>query len=191
MAGVAGPMLRRSKPQGTRFLLGLLAGEIAGSALLASALFGLGSLLAILIPLQGRVWLTAVAILVFGLLDMINRTPHIWRQVPQRFVRSIPPGRLGLVWGFDLALLFTTQKATSLTWVALAGVTLLQPNTAWPVLTTMAVVGVMAVAIRSVVFSLSGPSWQGDRSRPWFVLLRKVSGLGLAVLAVILAVQAV
>jgi hypothetical protein len=191
MAGVAGPMLRRSKPQGTRFLLGLLAGEIAGSALLATALSGLGSLLAILIPLQGRVWLTAVAILVFGLLDMINRTPHIWRQVPQRFVRSIPPGRLGLVWGFDLALLFTTQKATSLTWVALAGVTLLQPNTAWPVLTTMAVVGVMAVAIRSVVFSLSGPSWQGDRSRPWFVLLRKVSGLGLAVLAVILAVQAV
>jgi hypothetical protein len=184
-------MLRRSKPQGTRFLLGLLAGEIAGSALLATALFGLGSLLAILIPLQGRVWLTTVAILVFGLLDMINRTPHIWRQVPQRFVRSIPPGRLGLVWGFDLALLFTTQKATSLTWVALAGVTLLQPNTAWPVLTTMAVVGVMAVAIRSVVFSLSGPSWQGDRSRPWFVLLRKVTGFGLAVLAVILAVQAV
>lgn len=189
MAGVAGPMLRRSPLQGSRFLAGLLIGELAGSALLATALFGVGSLLAWLVPLQGRIWMAAAVVLAFGLLDIFDRTPHIWRQVPQKYVRSLQPGRLGLVWGFDLSLLVTTQKSTSLTWAALAGVTLLAPSATWPVVIAMAVVGVLAIAIRSVVFWLTKPSWRGDRGRAWHGHVRKLTGLALSILAVVLVWQ--
>src|SRR5258706_7845760 len=127
MAGVAGPMLRRSTAQGTRFLLGLLVGELLASSLLAVAAYLVGTVVGFVAPLPLREVLTAVIVLGLGVADLMNRPPHIWRQVPQGFVRTMPPGRLGLVWGFDLGLLFTTQKSTSLTWAALAAVTLLLP----------------------------------------------------------------
>src|SRR5262245_21640822 len=119
MAGVAGPMLRRSKAQGVRFLAGLLAGGLAASAVLAVALYALGTLAALVLPHTVRVVAAVLAVVAFGVADLMDRTPHIWRQVPQELIRKLPPGRLGLVWGFDLALLFTTQKSTSLTWASL------------------------------------------------------------------------
>jgi hypothetical protein len=190
MAGVAGPMLRRSTAQGTRFLLGLLVGELLASALLALTAYLIGTVAALVAPLLLREVLTAVIVLGLGVADLMNRTPHIWRQVPQRFVRTMPPGRLGLVWGFDLGLLFTTQKSTSLTWVALVAATLLEPSASWLVLGMMAVVGVATVAIRSVNWSRRPLARVGDMSRPWFAVMRKVAGVGLLALAVVTAVGA-
>lgn len=190
MAGVAGPMLRRSTAQGTRFLLGLLVGELLASSLLAVAAYLVGTVVAFVAPLPLREVLTAVIVLGLGVADLMNRTPHIWRQVPQGFVRTMPPGRLGLVWGFDLGLLFTTQKSTSLTWAALAAVTLLLPSTSWLVLGTMAVAGVVIVAIRSVNWSRRPLARVGDGSRPWFAVMRRVAGVGLLALAVVTAVGA-
>jgi len=190
MAGVAGPMLRRSTAQGTRFLLGLLVGELLASSLLAVTAYLVGTVVAFVAPLPLREVLTAVIVLGLGVADLMNRTPHIWRQVPQGFVRTMPPGRLGLVWGFDLGLLFTTQKSTSLTWVTLAAVTLLLPSTSWLVLGTMAVVGVVTVAIRSVNWSRRPLALVGDMGRPWFAVMRRVAGVGLLVLAVVTAVGA-
>jgi len=190
MAGVAGPMLRRSTAQGTRFLFGLLVGELLASSLLAVAAYLVGTVVAFVAPLPIREVLTAVIVLGLGVADLINRTPHIWRQVPQGYVRTMPPGRLGLVWGFDLGLLFTTQKSTSLTWVALAAVTLLAPSASWVVLGTMAIVGIATVTVRSVRWSRRPPALAGDMSQPWFAVMRKVAGVGLLALAVVTAVGA-
>lgn len=187
MAGVAGPMLRRSKWQGTRFLLGLLAGGVLSSALLATAVFGVGISAQWLLPRQVRWVLFAVILLVLGVADLANRTPHVWRQVPQAYVRSLPPGRLGTVWGFDLSLLFTTQKSTSLTWAALAGAALLAPSASWVMLIGMTAVGVLTIAVRSVSFAVRRPSWRGDRGKPWFAQMRRASGVALFVAAVIAA----
>jgi hypothetical protein len=183
-------MLRRSTAQGTRFLLGLLVGELLASSLLAVMAYLVGTVVAFAAPLPLREVVLAVIVLGLGVADLMNRTPHVWRQVPQGFVRTMPPGRLGLVWGFDLGLLFTTQKSTSLTWVALAAVTLLLPSASWLVLGTMAVVGVVTVAARSVNWSRRPLARAGDMSRPWFAVMRRVAGVGLLVLAVVTAVGA-
>ncbi|MDQ1018614.1 hypothetical protein [Streptomyces afghaniensis] len=185
MAGVAGPMLRRDKLQGTRFLTGLLVGGSIASLLLAAVLFGLGTLLEWWLPPHARLVAVAVSLVLLGLADIANRTPHTWRQVPQAYVRSIPPGRLGLVWGFDLSLLFTTQKSTSLTWAALAGTGLLVPSAAGYVLVGMTVLGVLTIAVRSVYYSVNGMPDQGDRIRPWFTLIRRTCGVALLAVAAV------
>jgi hypothetical protein len=184
MAGVAGPMLKRSRPQGIRFLFGLLIGGAVASTLLAGLLFGVGTVTQWLIPRHGLLVLAAAVLLLLGAADLADRTPHVWRQVPQRYVRLLPPGRLGTVWGFDLALLFTTQKSTSLPWAALAGTALLAPSSSWLVLIGMTVIGIVAVTVRSVVFSIAGPSLRSDRGRPWHTHVRRAAGAALLVLAV-------
>jgi len=181
MAGVAGPMLRRSKADGSRFLAGLMVGELVSATLLAAVLYALGTALALVVPAFVREVLLAILVAAFGAADLRNRTPHVWRQVPQQYVRSMAPGRLGLVWGFDLGLLFTTQKSTSLLWVALAAVGLLAPGSAWLVLPVMAFVSVLTVVVRSVWFALPRAV---DMSRPWFAPMRRALGvaqLGVAV----------
>ncbi|MDI2131064.1 hypothetical protein [Yinghuangia seranimata] len=183
MAGVAGPMLQRSKLQGTRFLLGLLVGGLGAAALLASIAYGLGELIAWAVPTLGRQIAAGLVLLVLGIADARDRTWHVWRQVPQAYVRKLAPGRLGLVWGFDLGLLFTTQKSTSLTWGALVGVVLLAPSSAWLVLPGMTTVGMAVISVRSIWFMLTRPSWRGDRGRRWHGRVRLLSGAGLVVLA--------
>lgn len=190
MAGVAGPMLRRSKVQGARFLTGLLIGGLTASGLLATLVFGLGSAVGAVVPRPGRIAMLAAVLAVLGIADLANRTPHVWRQVPQALVRSLPPGRLGLVWGFDLSLLFTTQKSTSLVWATLAGVVLTEPSTSWLALAVLTAVGVATITVRSIVFSLAGPSGLGDRQRPWFAKMRAAAGIALIVLAVVVAIGA-
>jgi hypothetical protein len=183
MAGVAGPMLRRDSAQGTRFLLGLLAGGLAASAAWAVMVYAAGTPLSHAVPVRYREYVAALVITGLGLADLVGRTPHTGRQVPQRFFHLFPPGRLGLVWGFDLSLLVTTQKTTSLTWAALTGLVLLVPSAAVPVLLTMTVIGILAVAARS----LRKPSVIGDRGKPWFAQLRRAAGLALLVLAAVIA----
>lgn len=181
MAGVAGPMLRRSKAEGSRFLTGLMIGELASSLVLAAVLYALGTGVALVAPAVVREVLLGILVAVFGVADLRNRTPHVWRQVPQQYIRSMAPGRLGLVWGFDLGLLFTTQKSTSLLWVALAAVGLLSPGSAWLVLPVMAFLSVLTVVLRSVYWALPKVV---DHSRPWFAPMRRTLGLAQVGLAV-------
>ncbi len=187
MAGVAGPMLRRSKAEGSRFLAGLMVGELVSSMVLAAALYALGTAVALVAPTFVREVLLGVLVAAFGVADMRNRTPHVWRQVPQKYVRSMAPGRLGLVWGFDLGLLFTTQKSTSLLWVVLAAVGLLSPGSAWLVLPVMAFISVMTVVVRSVYWALPD---MVDISRPWFAPMRRTLGVAQVGLAVVVMLGA-
>jgi hypothetical protein len=84
-----------------------------------------------------------------------------------------------LAWGFDLSLLFTTQKSTSLTWVALTGLVLLAPGASWLTLCGMTTVSVLMVVWRSIVFQLRGPAKLGDFRQSWFHWMRRASGLAL------------
>jgi hypothetical protein len=186
MAGVAGPMLRRSVPQGARFLTGLLAGGLLASLLLAFGVDRLGTAVALVLPDGYRRAAAVLLLLVLAGFDLADRTPHLWRQVPQALVRTLPPGRLGLVWGFDLSLLFTTQKSTSLTWAGLVGTLLLAPQAAWVVLPAMTLTGLLAITARSVHYARSGPARLGDRGRPWHRHVRRLAGCGLLTLAVAL-----
>lgn len=191
MAGVAGPMLRRSWPQGSRFLMGLLTGGVLASALLAPVLFGLGVVLERLLSPTPRYLAGGVALAVFGVLDVANRTPHIWRQVPQALVRTLSPWRLGAVWGFDLSMLFTTQKSTSLAWAALVGTAFFAPNGAWWVLIGMTVTSVAMITSRSVLFAIRRPSDVGDRVRWWFTPMRRAAGLAPIAVAIVLVAEGV
>lgn len=187
MAGVAGPMLGRSRSQGTRFLTGLLAGGLIASAVLATVFFGIGEPLSWILPRTAARIAAGVLLLLAGIADLANRTPHIWRQVPQALLRRLSPGRLGLAWGFDLSLLFTTQKSTSLTWSALTLVTLLEPGASWAALPAMTVIGVLTITLRSVTWRWVKPNDLGDRKRPWFGPMRRAAGLAQVVLGVLIA----
>ncbi|MFG3154685.1 hypothetical protein ACGF7W_21860 [Streptomyces sp. NPDC048219] len=157
-------------------------GEAIAAGLMSLAVYVLGQGVALVADTSWRQTITAVALVVFGVADLANRTPHIWRQVPQEHVRTMPPGMLGLTWGFDLGLLFTTQKSTSLTWGVLAAAVLLYPGSSPLLLVCMALVGVAAVTVRSVTWSLVPLTQFGDRVRPWFPWMRRAAGLGLVLL---------
>lgn len=150
MAGVAGPMLRHDRAAAVRFLLGLLIGGLAGSLVLAVPVYLVGRLAEASLPGTVR-WLVFGAVVVlFGVLDLGLRTPHVRRQVPQRLLHVMKPGQLGLVWGADLAMLFTTQKTTSLLWVTLAGLVLVAPAAAPAVLVAAWAAAWLAIVVLSI-----------------------------------------
>jgi len=74
-----------------------MAGELISTVLVSTVVYLLGTLAGLVMPRTAREILTAVVLLALGVADLVNRTPHIWRQVPQRLVRELSPGRLGLV----------------------------------------------------------------------------------------------
>lgn len=179
MAGVASPMMRHSRSDGIRFLAGLLAGGVAGAGVLALPVYLLGRLLG---PLPDRAALVAVVLVLvlLGVADLRQRTPHVWRQVPQNLWHRLTPGWLGVVWGFDLALLFTTQKTTSLIWASLAGLVLLQPALAAVALISISVTSTVLVivsTIRAGATERTEAGWSGK------VVWRIRQGSGLVILA--------
>lgn len=142
MVGVTSPLYRRSRADGARFVLGYAIGLLAGGTLMAMLAFGAGTALRAAVPEAWRAAALALVLVVLGVLDIINRTPHPMRQVPQSYARTLPPGWRGLVWGFDLALLVTSQKTTSLVWGALAAVVLLAPDLAAVLVAVLVLVSV-------------------------------------------------
>ena len=179
MAGVAGPMWQRSRADGTRFLLGLAVGGVSAGLVLAVPVYLIGHLAGRVLPVPVRVGLLVVLAVALGVADLTGRTPHVWRQVPQKLVRTLPPGTLGLTWGFDLGLLVTTQKTSSLLWLSVAAVTLLDPA-----LAPGALVGLSLVATAGVV-ALSLTAWtvvmKGGLGWAWIRRARWVTGTTMLV----------
>jgi hypothetical protein len=171
MAGVAGPMWQRSRASAARFLTGLAVGGAAAGLVLAVPVFLIGRLAGQVLPLPVRVALLVALAVGFGLADLAGRTPHVWRQVPQRLVRTLPPGVLGLTWGFDLGLLVTTQKTSSLLWLSIAGIALLDPGLAPGALVGFSLVasaGVLALSMRLwTVAAKGGMDWAWIRRARW------------------------
>lgn len=189
MAGVAGPMLRHRRTGGVRFLVGLMVGGAVGGVALAVPAYLLGGLLHAALAGRIRMWILVALGIALGMADLANRTPHVWRQVPQRLVHMLPPGTLGLTWGSDLGLLFTTQKVTSLVWVAIGAIALLRPAELWAVLVGVAVLASLAVMVGSSSERMT--TWLATKKKPRLVMqIRRVSGMAILILAFLTALQA-
>jgi hypothetical protein len=171
MAGVAGPMWQRSRASGARFLTGLAVGGAAAGLVLAVPVFLIGHVAGQVLEPPVRVGLLVALAVGFGVADLADRTPHVWRQVPQRLVRTLPPGVLGLTWGFDLGLLVTTQKTSSLLWLSIAGVTLLDPELAPGALVAFSLVAAAGIFALSMTFwkvpMRGGMGWDWIRRARW------------------------
>jgi hypothetical protein len=190
MAGVTGPMLRERPVDGVRFLLGLTAGGVAAALLVSILAYVVGTAALWLAPAQERLLVLASVCAALGTADLLDRTPHVWRQVPQTLVRVLAPGRLGTVWGFDIGLLFTTQKITSLVWAAVAGAVLLQPGSAPGLLVSMACLTCATLAIWSVVGTAGVAAHGSDRDRRRSRIIRTASGALLLGTCIVLLAQA-
>jgi hypothetical protein len=189
MAGVAGPMLQRSRVSGARFLTGLAVGGIFAGLVLAVPLYLVGHLAGQVMPLPVKMVLLVCLAFALGLADLTGRTPHVWRQVPQRLVRSLPPGALGLTWGFDLGLLITTQKASSLLWLSIAAVTLLDPGlvpVALIAFSLAATAGVLTLSMTAWAVAMRGGfDWTWIRRTRWATgATMLAAGLGTLLMSV-------
>jgi hypothetical protein len=186
MAGVAGPMLASDRRAALRFLAGLLVGETAAGVLLAIPAYLFSEAARALIPLAGRLWALAAVCAVFAMADLANRTPRLPRQVPQALIYRLPPGTLGVAWGFDLGLLFTTRKTVSLIWVAIAAGVLLDPALAAGIATGAAMLAGLAIVAGSMSYR------PGVRSRPGATLriARQASGAVILASSFLTAAQA-
>src|SRR5690242_6329534 len=102
MAGVAGPLLRRDRGAGVRFLVGLTAGGIISGLLISLVVLLVGALVRAVVPVHPRMLLLAFVCVALGLADLLDRTPHPWRQVPQSMIHQMSPGLRGIAWGVDL-----------------------------------------------------------------------------------------
>ena len=183
MAGVAGPMLQDRPLEGVRFLLGLTAGGVAAGLVVGTVAFLVGTGVSAVVAEASRLTVLAAACLALGVLDLRGHTPHLWRQVPQALVRVLPPGFLGAAWGFDIGLLFTTQKVSSLLWGALLAVTLLAPNMALVLVVAVAALSCLAIAGLSLTMRTHAMTHGTKRDRRWLMSLRGLTGLVLLAMA--------
>jgi len=190
MVGVSGPLLADSSREGTRFLIALTVAGAAGSAVLATVGVALSLAVQSVLPLGARLAMLVGWAVLLGVADLANRTPQWFRQVPQRLVRELKPGLLGTVWGFDLGLIVTTKKVTSLAWLAIGGVILLRPA-----LVPACVIGIgLATSLSITLWSLRvryDTQCLVKRQRDWMARARVLSGSGLLLVAALVAGQAV
>ncbi|GLY84206.1 hypothetical protein [Actinoallomurus iriomotensis] len=181
-------MLRRDRADGIRFLAGLTVGGMVSGLLLSLVVVLLGGLAHAALPEQARVALLAGVCAILGIADLADRTPHPWRQVPQKLIHRLSPGMRGVTWGVDLGLLVTTQKVASLVWATIAAMVLLDPLAAPPLLVAMAIVSCLSVAVVSgqrIPFVVSNHG----RDRRWLRLIRASAGATLLLIAVINVLQ--
>ncbi|HEX6700022.1 MAG TPA: hypothetical protein VF101_04760 [Gaiellaceae bacterium] len=181
MVGVANPMLRHDRRAGLRFLGGYAAGVLASSLVLGLVLRAGGTALAAHVGAGARTAAAIAVLFVLGVLDALGRTPQARRQVPQRFVRVLPPAFLGIVFGVDIGLVLTTRRTSSLVSGAVVGVALVAP--AW-VLPAMVAIG-LTTALVAVV-----PAFAMDAPRLVAGVMRPVGAVRLRTLSAVLLVTA-
>jgi hypothetical protein len=192
MVGVSNPIMRRDHREGWRFLAGFAAGLTVATAMLTGPLLLLAAA-ARLAPQPVRAGVLVALVVGLAVADLANRTPHVWRQVPQRFARELndQPGRLGFIWAVDLGLLVTTQKTTSLLWIGLAGAILSGSPTA--VVLTLALASVL-YGLGTAVLVLTNDDFLVEPKRigrlgGWAGVTRRAAGLAGLGLAAALAVS--
>ncbi len=193
MVGVANPLNNQDRRAASRFIGGLWFGSLVGS-LLVAALLSVAAVTTALIPEWVRSVAAAAIIVTFALFDLVDRTPQISRQVPQRFARVLSDGLRGLWWGADLSLVYTTRKATSLLWVTLAaGVLVTGPAIAVLSLLAANIVFLVGVTIRVKTGRLAvlEPMFDKINISPTVRNVRRFSGALLLVVAGVLAVVSV
>lgn len=147
MVGVAGPMFRRSRSEGMRFLTGFALGQLTSALFLSVAIIAIGMVVFNVLPWQFRITLFGAGAILLALADKTSHTPQIARQVPVDLFHRLEPGRLGFAWGLDVGLLFTTQKTSSMPWLGLLAATTLLPVGALPMLMALALISVMSLFI--------------------------------------------
>ncbi|MFC5818813.1 hypothetical protein [Nonomuraea harbinensis] len=181
---MAGPLSRRSPGAARRFIAGYSVGLVVGGtviALLAAVVAeGLGSVL----PLRWREVAAGTLLVGVGVADVLNRTPHVMRQVPQDYARALRPGWRGVLWGVDLGLLFTTQKTTSLIWGALVVTVLLNPMAAPVFLVGMVIGSVAGTVIGTALNHVPGRAFLGGE-RVFIRTVRALSGVVLICLGLL------
>lgn len=131
MVGVTSPLLRTDRKDGVRLMATYALGTVLAGVVLVVLLTPLASAAQAALPARERALAAAVAVLVLGLLDLSGHTPHVHRQTPQRLARLPRAGHTavaGIVAGFDIGLLVTTIKVSSLMWAALVWATLAGPG---------------------------------------------------------------
>jgi len=102
-----------------RFYVGFTLGGLAASLFVSVPIMLLAKL-GSGVAEGGRVAICAAGGMVFAVQDFRHRTPFLRRQVPQDLsLETQNPGFVGLYYGADMGLLFTTQKTTSLVWFGL------------------------------------------------------------------------
>ncbi|MEO6703365.1 MAG: hypothetical protein ABI140_17765 [Jatrophihabitantaceae bacterium] len=190
MVGVSGPLVADSATDGARFLLGLTIAGLAGSTMLALVGVAFSLLVQRLVSFDGRVIALVAWAVLLGGADLANRTPQWFRQVPQRLVRELGPATLGSVWGFDLGLIVTTKKVTSLAWLAIGGSVLLRPA-----LVPVCVIGVGLTTSLSIVWwSLrvrNDTECLMKRQQDWMARARVMSGSAMLLTAVTVSAVAI
>lgn len=185
MVGVSGPEFQRRQNAAWRFVGALTFGFVCTTVLIGLIL----SLISFAINSGTdptiRAWLAVIGFVFLGCLDILGRTPHVDRQVPQKLATSLSPGPRGLLWGLDLGALLTTQKSTSLIWAALLGATLLSPLAVFLVLGSSATVYLVATAVATIVPNAGDRLVIGGLSRPWLIVPRLIAGLILVAAALV------
>lgn len=182
MVGVSGPMHTFRRSAGRRFLTGLTVGSALGGVALSTVATGTGlAFQRIGIHADVKVAIVGTVAAVLGMADWSGHTPQWFRQVPQRFIHQLPPGTLGVVWGLDLGLVFTTKKVTSLWTIALLGLLVLRPTTLLVVIPLGSTVTALAIVLWSYQIQ-SDTRRLTDPSRPWVPVIVKVWGVGAVIL---------
>lgn len=177
MAGVAGPMWRRGRGRTLRFFGGMFVGGIAGGLVAGLTIFVAGSALRNVAPHFHDLLVAALAV-ALGYADIRHKTPFLNRQVPEQLIPLLGPMVLGIVWGADLALLITTQKAVSLLWIGATSLALLDPRMAPLVLVLWSVIG------SATILAVSGTRQaRRPREASYQQFVRRVkSGVGVVTL---------
>jgi hypothetical protein len=190
MTGVASPMLRYAPARAAQFLLGLTGGALIAAVVVGLAIYGVGIPLSLLASHSVRTIALVILICALAAADLLNRTPHVWRQVPQVLIRRrLPTGLLGLVWGVDMGLLFTTQKVVSLLWGALGAALLLDPMAGFTVMLTAAALSSTSIMLWTLGGGRGITRYGTRQERKWSRHMRTVSGLILLAMAAMTAMQ--
>ena len=174
MAGVAGPMFRRNRRDGVRFLTGFAIGQLTSALFLSVAIIAVGMVVSYILPWQIRIAVFAAGAILLALADKTGHTPQVARQVPVDLYHRLEAGPLGFAWGMDVGLLFTTQKTSSMPWVGLLAATTLLPIGALPMLMSLSLASVVSLFI-AVIGWKRNSEWNAKKYFSRLRLLRFTS----------------
>lgn len=169
MVGVTNPGSAARKGHRLWSLASLSAGYAITTLFLVIALATVSEVMSALLTESVRRTSLIFILAALGLADLVGHTPQTQRQVPQRFVRDLSIVPRNFFWGLDLGLLFTSQKTTSLIWMAISAAILLG--------TSVALIAVPAVAAAGFLGAFAVGALSPPRTR----VTSHFTNLGLAV----------